>query len=119
MKATTTAKAKQGIRTFLERRGFEIIEDGWKHGKDKVDFIARDTENGDLVFIDAKVYADAAEGFPADKPNRKRSERIASAYLSQYDGEQCMIRFDIVSMLILANNRAILRHYRNALSEVG
>ena len=119
MKATTTTKAKQGIRTFLERRGFEILEDGWKSGKDKADFIARDTENGDLVFIDTKVLEDASEGFPADKPNRRRSERIAAAYLAQYDGEQSMIRFDIVSLLLLSNDRAMLRHYRNALSAVG
>ena len=86
MNATTTNKAKQGIRMFLEHRGFEIIEDGWQSGKDTADYIARD-ENGELVFIDAKVISDAGEGFPSDKPDRERSERLAAAHLAQADVE--------------------------------
>lgn len=115
MKATTTTKAKQGIRSFLELRGFEILEDGWKSGKDTADYIARD-ENGDLVFIDTRIHGDNGEGFPADKPNRQKAERIAAAYLTQAEVEPSTIRFDIVSMLILGSERAMIRHYRNALS---
>ena len=105
----------QGIRNFLEMRGFEIVEDGWKSGKVRVDFIARDED--DLVFVDCNVYSDAGEGFPEDKPNRAACEKAAAAYLAQHlDIEQTMIRFDIVSLLVLSDSRAMLRHYRNALS---
>ena len=114
MNKATKTKAMAGIRTFLERRGFEIVEDGWKSGKLHVDFIARDED--DLVFVDCKLYEGAEGGFPEDKPNRAEYEKAAAAYLASYDGEQSMIRFDIVSMLLLANDRAMLRHYRNALS---
>lgn len=104
------------LPVYLEMRQFEIIEEGWTHGKDTADYIARDSENGDLVFIDTKIHADNGEGFPADKPNRKRAERIAAAYLAEADVEPTMVRFDIVSMLILSNDRGMIRHYRNALS---
>ncbi len=115
MNKATKTKAMQGIRKFLEMRGFEIVEDGWKSGKNRIDFVARDED--DLVFVDCHVHGDTGEGFPADAPDRATSERVAAAYLAQHDGlEQTMIRFDIVSMLVLSNDRAMVRHYRNALS---
>ncbi|MBQ9068239.1 MAG: endonuclease [Eggerthellaceae bacterium] len=117
MNKVTKTKAMQGIRTFLERRGFEIIEDGWGKGKSRVDFIAR--EDDDLVFVNCNIYDDEGNGFPADKPDRVSCEMAASKYLGQAgDLEQSMIRFDIVSMLVLGESRAMLRHYRNALSAV-
>ena len=115
MNKATKTKAMAGIRTFLEHRGFEIVEDGWESGKVSVDFIARDED--DLVFVNCNVYGDTGEGFPEDKPNRAACEKAAAAYLSQNSElEQTMIRFDIVSMLVLGNDRAMVRHYRNALS---
>ncbi len=42
-------KAMKGIRSYLERRGFEILEEEWAHDGDIIDFIA--SEEGDLVFI--------------------------------------------------------------------
>lgn len=50
---TISALAMRGISTYLARRGFDIIEEGWAHGKDSIDFIARDDD--DLVFIATKV----------------------------------------------------------------
>ena len=103
-----------GIRKFLECRGFEIVEDGWSSGKLHMDFIARD--EGELVFVDCKLHGDATGGFPEDKPDRAACEKAAAAYLMQADVDPCMIRFDVVSMLVLGNDRAMIRHYRNALS---
>ena len=42
-------KAKKGIRVYLERRGFEILEEDWARGGDVADFIARDED--DLLFV--------------------------------------------------------------------
>ena len=42
-------RAKKGIRVYLKRRGFEILEEGWAHGGDVADFIACDED--DLVFV--------------------------------------------------------------------
>ena len=115
MNKATKTKAMAGIRKFLEMRGFEIVEDGWKSGEHSVDFIARDED--DLVFVSCNILGDAGDGFPEDKPDRAACEKAAAAYLAQTDGlEQAMVRFDIVSMLVLSNDRAMVRHYRNALS---
>lgn len=34
---TTTTKARQAIRHYIGLRGFEVIEDGWAYGQDRID----------------------------------------------------------------------------------
>ena len=114
---TTTTKARQAIRRYIELQGFEIIENGWMHGKDAIDFIAR--EGNDLVFIETETHLDAGNGIPAAHPDRKSFERLVAAYLTTAEIDECTVRFDIVSLLVLNDSRGIIRHHRNALSEVG
>ena len=93
-------RAKKGIRVYLERRGFEILEEGWAHGGDVADFIARDED--DLVFVHCQITQNGGEGFPEEDANRVALERLAAAYLAEHlDSEDIRIRFDVVSMLIV------------------
>lgn len=116
MEAIINEKAMKAIGTYLERRGFEILENGWAHGTDSVDFIAR--EDGDLVFVIAEIIEDRGDGFPEEKVDRAALEKVATAYLANSDGNaDCAIRFDFVSMLVIGDSRAFLRHHRNCLSE--
>ena len=119
MNATTiTSKANQAIRRYLEMKGFEILEDGWAHGQDSVDFIARD-ENDVLVFVVTQVRDNVGEGIPEIARDRKGFERIAAAYLADADITDCAVRLDTVSLLVIGNDRALLKHHVNALGEVG
>lgn len=59
MEAVDT-RAVRGIRAYLERRGFEILEEGWAHGGDVADFIARDED--DLVRFDVVNLLVVGEG---------------------------------------------------------
>jgi putative endonuclease len=107
-------RAKKGVRVYLERRGFEILEEGWAHGGDVADFIARDED--DLVFVHCQITQNGGEGFPEEDANRVVLERLAAAYLAEHlDSEDIRIRFDVVSMLIVGESRALLRHHLNAL----
>lgn len=116
MEATINEKAMKAIGTYLERRGFEILESGWAHGTDGIDFIAR--EEDDLVFVITEVVQDGGDGFPEEKVDRAALERVAAAYLAQAAGSaDYAVRFDFVSMLVLGGSRAFLRHHRNCLSE--
>ncbi len=118
METTNKDKAMRGIRTYLERRGFEIEEVGWAHGTDRIDFIAHD--EGELVFIDCKVSDDDGHGFADDSADRDFFERLAAAYLTEHDDiSDSEVRFDIVSMLVLSQGKGFLRHHRNALSVTG
>lgn len=115
MEATINEKALQAASMFLERRGYEVIEEKWAYGNDSIDIIAREDE--DLVFVDVRVKADGTRQMPEEKPDRDRFERIAAAYLTEADeGADFAIRYDIVSILVLNDNKALLRHHRNALS---
>jgi putative endonuclease len=116
MEAIINEKAMKAIGAYLERRGFEILESGWAHGTDSVDFIAR--EDGDLVFVVTEVVEDGGDGFPSEEFDRAALERVAAAYLAQADGDaDYAVRFDFVSMIVIGDSRAFLRHHRNCLSE--
>ena len=111
---TIDTRAKKGIRVYLERRGFEILEKSWAHGGDVADFIARDVD--DLVFVSCQVTQNSGEGFLEEGADRAALERLAAAYLAEHlDFEDVLVRFDVVSMLTVGENRALLRHHLNAL----
>lgn len=114
MEATIYVKAARAIETFLDRKGYNIIERGWAHGSDRAGFIAR--EDGDLVFATAKI-SEGSGGFPEEGPtDREGLERLAAAYLEHFDEDDIAVRFDIVSMMVLGDSRGFLRLHRNALS---
>lgn len=116
MEAATNEKAMRGIERFLERRGMKIIEAGWAHGNDRVDFIADD--DGELVFISCTIRVNDGGGLGTEQVNRKAFERVAAAYLAEHlDIPEGTIRYDVVSMLILGDSKALIRHHLNALSE--
>lgn len=106
-------KAKKGIRVYLERRGFEILEEDWARGGDVADFIARDED--DLLFVHCQITQNGGEGFPEEDADRAALERLAAAYLAEHlDSEDIRIRFDVESMLIVGESRALFRHHLNA-----
>lgn len=107
-------KAMKGIRTFLERRGMEILETGWAHGNHSIDYIARD--EGELVFTDCQIRENAGKGLGGEDINRDKFEQLAAAYLAEHqDTPEGTVRFDVVTMLTLSDHKALLRHHRNAL----
>lgn len=115
MEAIINEKAMRGIERFLERRGMEILETGWAHGNDKIDFIARDED--DLAFISCAIRTNEGNGLGAEALNRKVFERIAAAYLAEHlDIPEGTIRYDAVTMLILGESKALIRYRLNALS---
>ena len=111
-----TTKARKAMRRYLELRDFEVLEDGWAHGKDAADFIAIDGENGDLVFVAAEARANGSGGFPGFEPDREAFERLAAAYLTDADVTDRAVRLDVLSMLVLGESRGLIRHHVNVLS---
>ena len=109
-------RATRGIRVYLERRGFEILEGGWAHGGDVADLIACDED--ELAFVHCQVTQNGGEGFPEEDADRVALERLAAAYLAEHlDSEDIRIRFDVVSTLIVGESRVLLRYHLNALGK--
>ena len=99
---------------FPDTIGIEVLEEGWAHGSDGIGFIAID--EGELVFVDAATKC-GGHGMPREEPDRERFERIAAAYLAEAEVEGLTsIRYDIVSLLVVDSEKALLRRHKNVLN---
>lgn len=100
---------------YLERAGYEILERNWECQFGEADIIAQDGLT--LVFVEVKTRSSIAKGFPSeavDAEKRARYERIAATYLKQYRYVDIPVRFDIIALLVVAEDRAFMKHYVNA-----
>ena len=89
-------KAMEAASRFLEHRGYEVLETGWKCPAGTSDIVA---EDGDvLVFVDVSARDSIDRGFPTEscsQETRARREMVALAYLSEHpDVTERPIRFD-------------------------
>lgn len=76
-------------------------------------------QEGNLVFVGCQLSRSSGEGFSGEVLNRESLERLAASFLAEHlEFGDCAVGFDLVSMLISKNNRAILRHHRNVLREL-
>lgn len=112
-------KATKAASRFLEHRGYEVLETGWKCPAGTSDIVA---EDGDvLVFVDVSARSSVDRGFPTDscsQETRARREMVALAYLSEHpDVTERLIRFDNVALLVVGPDRAMVRHHTNVLGE--
>lgn len=102
---------------FLDRRGYEIVERNWTCPAGEADIIALDGDT--VVFVEVKTRTSLDKGLPeeaVDDAKRAKYERIAAFYLKDYEDVDIALRFDIVSLLVLAPDRAMIRHHINAFS---
>lgn len=114
----TTARATRAIGRYLELKGYEILEEGWAHGDDRADYIVEDA--GEVAFVFGSVHENAGAGIPDGRVDRKSFERLAAAYLAEHpELADCAVRADTVAVLVLSNDRAMVRHCVNALSACG
>lgn len=99
----------------LSRKGYEILETNWTCVAGEADIVA--LEEDTLCFVEVKTRSNVEKGFPAeavDAKKRDRYERIAACYLATYENCDIRVRFDVISILVLSENRAFLRFHKNA-----
>ena len=103
---------------FLEKSNYEILERNWSCPAGEADIIARDLDT--LVFCEVKTRTSISKGFPSesvDADKRARYEKIAAWYLRDYEFVDVPVRFDVVALLVVAEDRALIKHYCNAFAE--
>ena len=102
---------------YCELKGYEVVEQNWSpEGSDEsIPLIAY--EDDVLVFIDVTVRS-GFEGFvPESETDREAMEVLAARYLAQADLDANIeVRFDIISMMVVREDRAMLKHHINAFS---
>lgn len=105
-------KAVKAATRLIERKGFELLEAGWASPEGtQIDLVASDEDA--LVFIDVT----ATEYGEGGKVSHSDLEIAAASWLAvnSPDGE-IQVRFDIIDMLVVSADRALLRHHINAFS---
>lgn len=96
---------------------YEIVERNWTCAAGEADIIARDEET--VVFVEVKTRSSCERGLPSeavDAEKRERYERIAALFLQGYDVVDVPVRFDIISLVVIGPDRAMIRHHINAFS---
>lgn len=108
-------RGNEAAARFLERRGYEILEQGWSCLEGTADIICKG--NSGVVFVEVKARSDIEKGFPSEAMNhleRNKLELVAMNYLKEADLVDTSVRFDVISIVVLDENRAFLRHHLNA-----
>lgn len=109
-------KAITASEKFLERRGYEIIDTNWEvpDGFGTIDIVAED--EGAIVFVDVKATR-GTDGLPDEDPTRGKREILAAKWFAENPEHADMAtRFDAISMMVVSEDRAFLRHHINQLS---
>lgn len=110
-------RGEDAAARFLERRGYDIVERNWTCNAGEADIIARDEET--VVFVEVKTRTNCDKGLPSeavDEAKRARYEQIAVQFLKDYDVVDVPVRFDIISLVVVSPDRAMIRHHINAFS---
>lgn len=109
------ARGEEAAVRFLDRRGYEILERNWTCFAGEADIIAKDENT--LVFIEVKTRKNCEHGFPSEavtRTKREKYEKIALAYLADYDDEDFPVRFDVIAIVVIGPSKAMIRHQINA-----
>ena len=117
-KRNLVVRSKAAAARYLERFGYEVLDEDWACPAGEIDIVARDGDA--LVFIQVQSRTSFDRGFPTCSVTpEKRSclEKIAMWYLRDYEFVDIPVRFDEVSIMVIAEDRALIRHYVNAFGE--
>lgn len=105
--------------TFLDRRGYEVVDTEWEpEDGGYIDVVARDEDA--IVFCDVQARRGVEKGMPEESLGVcERMEINAAKWLGEHgddpDNVDVTTRFDSIAMLVIGEDRALLRHHINCL----
>lgn len=108
-------RGEDAAAAFLERVGMTVVERNWRCQAGEVDIVALDGPT--IVLCEVKTRRSASKGSPEEAvttAKRRRYAKLAAAYLHHVGDECSSLRFDVITLLVIADDRALLRHLRAA-----
>lgn len=101
-------------KEYLEKSGYEILDENWTFGKAEVDLIVY--KERQIIFVEVKTRSGNAFGEPEDFVDPAKQLLLENAaneyiYLMGHKGE---IRFDIVSILFDKHGAHAVNHIPDA-----
>jgi len=114
-RAEVGMRGEQAAAVYLERVGMRVVERNWRTNHGELDIVALDGE--ELVLCEVKTRSTDSKGSPEEAVSpakQRRLVRLAEAYMTANGLSECQIRFDVISIQVLSESRALLRHHRAA-----
>jgi len=108
-------RGEDAAAAYLERAGMTLVERNWRCATGEIDIIALDDKT--LVLCEVKTRKTTSKGTPEDSvtpAKQRRYARLAAAYVQHAGLENPEVRFDVITLLVIAEDRALLRHHRAA-----
>lgn len=84
---------------FLKKKGYFILEENWRSGKNEIDIVAR--IGNTMVFVEVKTRSTAFFGDPSEAVSiakQKRTIQAANDYLEMHQLD-LEARFDVISVV--------------------
>ncbi len=100
---------------YFRRKGYRIVERGFRLFRGEIDIIARDGET--LVFIEVKTRATTEFGLPEEAVTLAKQgqiRKIARGYLVARDLGEPDCRFDVLAILVPEDGNPVITHYESA-----
>jgi putative endonuclease len=108
-------RGEDAATAYLERIGYTVVDRNWQTKAGEIDIVALDGDT--IVLCEVKTRRTVAKGTPEEAvttSKQRRIVRLADAYLQHAGLNDASVRFDVITLLVLAEDRALLRHYRSA-----
>lgn len=109
------ARGEDAAAAYLERTGMTVAERNWRCALGELDIVALDGTT--LVLVEVKTRRSVRTGTPEEAVSpakQRRIAKLAKAYIAENHLAPQSVRFDVVSIRVLAEDRALLRHVRDA-----
>lgn len=108
-------KGEDAAAAYLERIGLTVVDRNWSTKSGEIDIVALDGEV--MVLVEVKTRRTARTGTPEEAVStakQKRLIRLAQAYIAHAGMGPVTVRFDVIGIQVLSEDRALLRHHRSA-----
>jgi putative endonuclease len=113
--AETAQRGEDAAAAYLERIGCTVVERNWRCPSGEVDIVALDGPT--VVIVEVKTRKTPAAGTPEEAVSptkQRRLVRVTRHYLAHAGLTDTEVRFDVIAIRPIAEDRALLRHHRAA-----
>ena len=110
-------RGEAAAAAYLERVGMTVVERNWRCRFGELDIVALDETT--LVLVEVKTRKSTAKGSPEEavsETKQRKLLRLAEAYIAHSKISPTEIRFDVIAVQPISEDRALLRHHRAAFS---
>ncbi len=108
-------RGEDAASAYLERLGICVVERNWRCSADTIDIIAWDSDTLVVVNVKTRKSCHQEKSGAVSTAVARRIKRLVEAYVEHAGLESVAWRYDRIDLLVISNDRALLRHHRNAL----